>query len=164
MRFVKSKDPRRQRRSSSVHLCVSSPNFQHDAAAALQRCSNLLWDHTGVEGYLRKWSKWDHRQFPLQGEEREKKPPAERGDLSLFNEENGSLQSSCSLRLWCLSMLSTHSMIQNILKYRTVIVDLQNIRPRVPRIYSRPFFSFPFVAGGLRCLQGKVFKGIPSLS
>lgn len=77
----------------------------------------------------------------------------------MFN-ENGSLQSPCSLRLWCLSMLSTHSMIQNILKYRTVIVDLQNIRPRVTADLQSSFFSSPFVARALRRLQGKVFKGI----
>ena len=44
-------------------------------------------------------------------------------------------QSPSSLRLWCLSMLNTHSMIQNIWKYRTVIIDLQNTHPHVLGIY-----------------------------
>lgn len=43
-----------------------------------------------MEGYLRKQARYDHRQFLCYKAEREKKPPAERGDLSTSNEENGS--------------------------------------------------------------------------
>lgn len=49
-------------------------------------------------------------------------------------------RSLSSLRLWCLSMLNTHSMIQNILKYRTVIIDLQNTHTHVQGIGSLHFF------------------------
>lgn len=58
-------------------------------------------------------------------------------------------QSSSSLRLWCLSRIS--SMIQNILKYRTVIIGLQNARLRVRGNYHLNFS----VVGGLICLRGK---------
>lgn len=58
-------------------------------------------------------------------------------------------QSSSSLRLWCPSMIP--SMIQNILKYRTVIIGLQNARLRVRGTYHLNFS----VVGGLICLGGK---------
>lgn len=47
-------------------------------------------------------------------------------------------QSSSSLRLWCLSMIP--SMIQNILKYRTVIIGLQNAHLRVLGDLPSEFF------------------------
>lgn len=58
-------------------------------------------------------------------------------------------QSSASLRLWCLSMIP--SMIQNILKYRTLISGLQNARLPVRGTYHLNFL----VVGGLICLAGK---------
>lgn len=68
-------------------------------------------------------------------------------------------QSSSSLRLWCLSRI--HSMIQNILKYRTVIIALLNTHPHVLKIYILIFFS---LVGGLVCLGGKTVESVLSLS
>lgn len=84
---------------------------------------------------------------------REKRNPQLRGETSArLMRRMAVRQSPSSLRLWCLSMLNTHSMIQNILKYRTVIIDLQNTHPYVPGIY---FVRFFFVVGGLHCPGGR---------
>lgn len=65
-----------------------------------------------------------------------------RGETSaLLMRRTAVRQSPSSLCLWCLSMLNTHSMIQNILKYRTVIIDLQNTHPHVLGICILLFFS-----------------------
>lgn len=85
-----------------------------------------------------------------------------RGESSaLLMKRTAVRQSPSSLCLWCLSMFNTHSMIQNILKYRTVIIDLQNIHPRVRGICILLFFSWQ---GVLTALEAKLFKGILSLS
>lgn len=51
--------------------------------------------------------------------------------LTLLMRRTAVRQSSSSLCLWCLSMLNTPSMRPNILKYRTVIIDLQITHPHV---------------------------------
>lgn len=66
----------------------------------------------------------------LVGRQDESRGPLLRGETSVrLMRRSAVRQSSSSLRLWCLSMIP--SMIQNILKYRTVINGLQNARPRV---------------------------------
>lgn len=52
-------------------------------------------------------------------------------------------------------------MIQNILKYRTVIIALLNTHPHVLKIYILIFFS---LVGGLVCLGGKTVESVLSLS
>lgn len=72
---------------------------------------------------------------------REKRNPQLRGETSArLMRRTAVRQPPSSLRLWCLSMLNTHSMIQNILKYGTVIIDLQNTHPHVLGIYILHFF------------------------
>lgn len=68
---------------------------------------------------------------------KERRNPQLRGETSAsLMRRTAVRESSSSLRLWCLSMI--HSMIQNILKYRTVITSLQNTH--VLGIYILNFF------------------------
>lgn len=90
-------------------------------------------------GLLTKWKqpRQDHRFCFRAG--REKKHPLLRGEtLARLMRRTAVRQSSSSLRFWCLSMI--HSMIQNILKYRTVIISLQNTHLHVQGIYILNFF------------------------
>lgn len=65
--------------------------------------------------------------------EGEKRNPQLRGETSArLMRRTAVRQSPSTLRLWCLSMLNTHSMIQNILKYGTVIIHLQDTLSHVP--------------------------------
>lgn len=94
--------------------------------------------------------------------QREKRNPQLRGETSAhLMRKTAVRQSPPSLCLWCLSMLNTHSMIQKILKYRTVIIDLQNTYPHVLGIYILHFFSWQ---GASTALEAKLFKGILPLS
>lgn len=92
--------------------------------------------------------------------ERQKRNPQLRGETSAHLMRRTAVrQSPHSLHLWCLSMLNTHSMKQNILKYRTVIVNLQNTP--TPLYKESTFYVF-FIAGGLCRVEDKTVKGILS--
>lgn len=86
----------------------------------------------------------------LVGRQDESGGPLLRGETSVrLMRRSAVRQSSSSLRLWCLSMIL--SVIQNILKHRTVINGLQNARLRVRGTYHLNFS----IVGGLICLAGK---------
>lgn len=89
---------------------------------------------------------------------KERRNPQLRGETSARLMRSTAVRhSSSSLRLWCLSRI--HSMIQNILKYRTVIIALLNTHPHVLRIYIQIFF---YLVGGLVCLGGKTVESVLS--
>lgn len=112
----------------------NNPAQQHVVAGSW----NLFWNNTQVEGYLKVKTAKVGSPFLFQGLKEKRSPPL-RGETSArLMRRTAVRQSSSTLRLWCLSMI--HSMIQNILKYRTVIIGLQNTHPHVLGIYILNFF------------------------
>lgn len=72
--------------------------------------------------------------------QKERRSPQLRGETSArLMRSTAVSRPSSSLRLWCLSRI--HSMMQNILKYKTVVIALLNIHPHVLGIYILIFFS-----------------------
>lgn len=144
MHLVKERKPCwRRRSSSSVHPLHDNTLLQMLRLVLRSHPSWGLFKNTVKLWSLAVSGTWwrQKRNLQLRGE-----------TSALLMRRTAVRQSPSSLCLWCLSMLNTHSMIQNILKYRTVIIDLQNTHPHVLGICILLFF---LMAGGLGCLGGK---------